>query len=95
MERLIRCIGVRNGAACHGNQVGAAGGNGLLHELRLLERAQRQHGNVDFSALLYLPGKVCIAAGRQEVVGMHNVLRLTVEAAAGNMGNVDFILHQL
>lgn len=61
----------------------------------MLEGPQGQHRYMDFSALLHRPGQIGIAAGRQKVVGVHDVLRLAVEATAGDMGDVNPVLNQL
>ena len=95
VEGFVRHMSIGNEASCHGHKVSAAGGDGFFHQVRMLEAAQSQYGNVDLAGLLDLPCQICIVACRQEVVGVHDVLRVGVEAAGGDVGNVDLVLDHL
>ena len=86
---------IRNGTTGHGNDIGFSGSQRGLNVLGLLISAQGQDRDMDLAGLLHILGKIGVVPGQQEVVGVHNVLGVRKEAACGDMGNVDLILHHL
>ena len=88
---LFRHLGIGDGAAGHSNEVRAAGGQRFLHELGILEGAQRQN-RLRHAQLFDAAGKPGILGGLVEDGRVHNGLSAgNGHVARGDVGDVDAV----